>query len=96
MNGAEKGNGFRPLARLWLVAFAIWLPPSIAVAQVPPPPVQSTVDENSVDLTTGRILVGRTDVAIGPNNHHGLGFSRQWVDSGWRALSEQMHRLVRR
>ncbi|MBT2134649.1 hypothetical protein KK137_09915 [Croceibacterium sp. LX-88] len=51
---------------------------------VPPPPVRSTVDSTGVDLLSGKVLVGATDVAIGPDDHRGLRFGRQFVENGWR------------
>ena len=44
----------------------------------------SQIDERGVDLTSGRLIIGGTDVGIGPSNHHGLRFSRQWSTSAWR------------
>lgn len=46
------------------------------------PPVQSSIDHNSVNLDTGELIISSTDVSIGPNNHHGLKYTRQFVRNG--------------
>ncbi|WEK46400.1 MAG: hypothetical protein P0Y56_15530 [Candidatus Andeanibacterium colombiense] len=67
-----------------LLAAALFAGPALADDPVPAPPVRSTVDANGVDLTSGQLLLGRTDVSIGPDDHHGLSFTRHWVSNGWR------------
>lgn len=80
---------FRKILRQFLVFLAA-LSPLSALAQeapVPAPPVRSSIDGNAVDLTSGRLLLSNGDLSIGPANHHGLSFSRQWVENGWRIAS---------
>src|SRR5690606_29703158 len=64
--GPVTGKRFiRQLVLLWALLAGVWVP-SPAQAQgtpVPPPPVRSTVDQNGIDLTSGRLLLSRTDVA---------------------------------
>jgi len=88
MSGGKMIMNLTVLDRLVAFALAVLaaaLVPDLAAAQsVPPPPVRSTVDENGVDLTSGQMLIGGTDVSIGPGDHHGLSFTRQWVENGWR------------
>jgi len=60
-----------------------------AVAQVPgnsapPPPMPSQIDEFGVDLTSGSLVIGGADISIGPDDHRGLRFVRQWAKHAWR------------
>ncbi len=48
------------------------------------PPNPSSIDQHSVDLLTGKLVIDRVDVTIGPSDYHGLRFARQFVGSGWR------------
>lgn len=50
----------------------------------PPPPTPSSVDSRGVDLISGKLLMGGTDLAIGPASHHGLSLTRQWSGNSWR------------
>ncbi len=49
-----------------------------------PPPVFSTIDENSVDLVSGTISLAMQDVTIGQPGSGGLAFTRYWIGTGWR------------
>ena len=50
----------------------------------PAPPMPSQIDQFGVDLTSGRLVTGGADVSIGPADHHGLSFARQWSEHAWR------------
>jgi hypothetical protein len=52
-----------------------------AKAQMPPPPLDKSVDDNGVDSMRGTLDgVGRTvDVSIGPEGTGGLSFERWWI-----------------
>lgn len=58
----------------------------IVMAQsfVPAPPEMGDVDGNGVHLPSGDLLAARGGVSIGPANDHGLSYSEQYVDIGWR------------
>ena len=79
------GRLFIPVL-LVLAALLPGLPAHAQGTPVPPPPVRSTVDERGVDLTSRTPLIVTPDVSIGPSDHHGLSFSRQWVENGWRIV----------
>lgn len=62
---------------------------SLALAQtVPPdvdlPPIRSSVDENDVNLVTGKLLVTGNTLTIGSPKSGGLSFERFWTGNGWR------------
>jgi RHS repeat-associated protein len=61
-------------------AFAQLVPPPSA----PAPPMPSQIDGRGVDLLSGRLVMGGADLAIGPSNHQGVRFSRQWSKNAWR------------
>lgn len=68
-----------------LLVLGTFMAAGTASAQgAPPPPVPLNVDERGVDVVTGKLVLGRVDVAIGPADHRGLVFGRQWVENGWR------------
>ncbi|MGC1269735.1 MAG: hypothetical protein WA842_03960, partial [Croceibacterium sp.] len=75
----------RKCMAILLLTISIACGSTSAQAQVPPPPVRSTVDENGVDLTSGQVFLPRGGVSIGPEGSKGLSFSQIWVESGWRA-----------
>lgn len=56
------------LTRSWLAAFALlWLAlPSAASAQTDIPPVYPSLDDNGVDVATGRVVVAPARISIGP------------------------------
>jgi RHS repeat-associated protein len=58
-----------------------------AVAQISPivpvPPQRSPVDENGVDLATGRIQLAAPEVSIGNPPEGGLQHIRYWSGNGW-------------
>jgi RHS repeat-associated protein len=69
----------------WLLLAALLLMAAPASAQsVPAPPNPSSIDEHGIDLISGKQVMGATSVSIGPDDHHGLSFGLQWVDTGWR------------
>jgi len=74
----------RLVAATLLLLCALLLTAAPALAQTPPPPNPSSIDGHGVDLVSGRVITGATDVAIGPNDHHGLSFGRQLVNGTWR------------
>ena len=47
------------------------------------PPVRSAIDANGVDIMRGQYMASATDLTIGPDDHHGLKNTRQWI-AGWR------------
>lgn len=71
---------------LLVIAGAILQVPANAQAPTPspPPPMPSQIDEHGVDLTSGKLVLGGSDVSIGPSDHRGLQFARQWSQNGWR------------
>lgn len=58
--------------------------PTIASAQVTPP-VRRSIDENGVDVLRGSFNIEETDVSIGGAAPHGLAYSRQGINGGWRS-----------
>jgi RHS repeat-associated protein len=73
--------------RLGLIAWSLLFVLAAAVparAQVPAPPETGEIDERGVHLPTGDLIATRPGVSIGPDSHHGLSFSQQYVDTGWR------------
>lgn len=74
----------RAIGAIWLALAALLLIAAPAAAQTPPPPNPSNIDERGIDLISGGIVSGGSDVAIGPADHRGIGVSRQWVKTGWR------------
>lgn len=59
-----------------------------ALAQsLPAPPQPVNVDENGVDVATRTLVIGQTDLAIGPRDHRGLRVDRQLAAYGWRISS---------
>lgn len=55
-----------------------------AQSLAPPPPQPVNIDENGVDIASRTLVVGVTDLAIGPGDHHGLQLKRQLAAYGWR------------
>ena len=53
-----------------------------ALAQIAPPPVRQSVDENGVDVLSGKFLVGQTNVSIGPSEG-GLSYRSFAYDGRW-------------
>lgn len=51
------------------------------------PPIQPTIDARSVDLPTGTLAASVADITIGPGDHMGLAYVRQWTPSQWRQSS---------
>lgn len=83
----------RLLSRNWVqsvrivgvLASTVSLQPAIAQIDIPIPPVRETVDERSVDLTSGSVAIGATDISIGDPSRGGLVFQRYWTgSSGFR------------
>ncbi|TCD04339.1 hypothetical protein EYB45_08870 [Erythrobacteraceae bacterium CFH 75059] len=75
--------------RWWLLLGTAVMPPALssapAVAQsvtLDPPPVRLPLDEHGVDLSSGRVVVPSSSVAIGGDN--GLVHTRTRVGNGWR------------
>jgi RHS repeat-associated protein len=58
--------------------------PASAQSGTSPTPFPLNVDGNGVNLTTGELIVEDNALSIGPADQHGLRFSRQWVNNGWR------------
>src|SRR5687767_4051307 len=77
-------GSLRAAACAMSLLIATLLAPAPASAQTAPAPNPSSIDERGVDLLSGKVIVGSTDVSIGPPDHRGLSFSRQWVNNGWR------------
>ncbi|MCI4590401.1 hypothetical protein MOK15_09875 [Sphingobium sp. BYY-5] len=79
------------MMRYWLAMLAALgiIAASAAHAQdaAPSPPTRPSIDENAVNLTTGQLITSVTDISIGPNDHHGLQYVRQWVAPQWRQAS---------
>jgi len=74
--------------RSWIPALLALLCANLAIpasAQVPAgaPPVRSAIDANGVDILRGTYMATATDLSIGPDDHHGLRNTRQWI-AGWR------------
>ena len=69
---------------LSLLAALLLLAPIQAAAQTSPAPNPSSVDARGVDLLDGDLILGAVDLAIGPSDHRGLTFGRQWTGGGWR------------
>jgi len=63
---------------------AAGLLPVVASAQVTPP-VRRSIDENGVDVIRGSFNLEQTDVSIGGAGSHGLAYSRQNINGGWRS-----------
>jgi RHS repeat-associated protein len=84
---AGQPSTVRVLA-LWflvLAALGMHVPASAQTpTPSPPPPMPSQIDEHGVDLASGKLVLGGTDVSIGPSDHRGLSFSRQFSKQGWR------------
>lgn len=58
---------------------------SEAAAQASPtPPEHYTVDPRGVDLVTGGLVHGTTDLVIGAPGEGGISHGRVWVNGGWR------------
>lgn len=57
--------------------------PATAQALASAPPVRSAIDANGVDILRGKYMAIATDLSIGPDDHHGLRNTRQWI-AGWR------------
>ena len=79
----------RSFRRLCEIALAVSLfcgIGSTASAQTftPAPPETGEVDDNGGYLPTGDLVTSRGGVSIGPADHHGLSFTQQYVDTGWR------------
>lgn len=79
-----SGSHFRRLACLLTAMICTAFAALPAAAQVPAPPETGEVDGNGVHLPSGDLVLARGGVSIGPADHHGLNFSQQYVDSGWR------------
>ena len=83
-----SGDIKRPGRRLKLIALstACTLVPGHAYCQsaAPPPPFRPNIDQRSVSLTTGQLIAGAVDISIGPDDHRGLKFVRQWTPNQWR------------
>ena len=59
---------------------------SQASAQSQPPPPEEVLNPSTggVDIATRELNLANTDLAIGPGDHRGLQFTRQWAKQGWR------------
>lgn len=60
---------------------------SVAMAQsisIPEPPVRSPLDQNGVNLSTGKIELTDPGVMIGKAGAGGLAHNRVWMSNGWR------------
>jgi len=89
MGGWMHRAGSRLASRLaaFIAALAVYalLAAAPAAAQsVPAPPNPYSVDENAVDWVSGKVVLGGTDLSIGPADEHGLQLGRQYVGTGWR------------
>lgn len=86
---AEQQSG--PLIRATFAFAAALLALSanspLLAQSLPPPPQPASVDENGVDVGTRTLVVGGTDLAIGPGDHRGLRIDRQLASYGWRISS---------
>ena len=81
-------TGMRKLGLAVLAAVGLLAAlPAQAQDGAPPPPTRPAIDDKSVNLTTGQLVTSVTDISIGPNDHHGLQWTRQWVTSQWRQAS---------
>ncbi len=76
--------GIRSLSGVSLGAISLLLASQASAQTLPPPPQPVNVDENSVDVSTRALVLGATDLSIGPNDHRGLQLSRQLATYGWR------------
>ena len=73
------------LLALQLAAVGPAIAQGTAIPQgVAPPPEPMNLDERGVSLTAGQVIMDAVDLTIGPADHRGLQFTRQWVSSGWR------------
>ncbi len=59
----------------------------LSAQSLPPPPQPASVDENGVDVGTRTLVMGGTDLAIGPGDQRGLRIDRQLASYGWRISS---------
>ena len=59
--------------------------PAFAQAmQIPPPPVEQSIDGNGVDVALGTFNLSSVDLSIGPAGPQGLFYAREFRGSGWR------------
>ena len=80
-----KRRGIRSLSGVSLGAISLLLASQAsAQTQPPPPPQPMNVDENSVDISSRKLVLGATDLRIGPDDHRGLQLNRQMASYGWR------------
>ncbi|WP_420606740.1 RHS repeat domain-containing protein [Novosphingopyxis sp.] len=78
-------KGIRSLSGVSLGAMSLLLAAEAnAQTQPPPPPQPMNVDENNVDIFTRTLVLGSTDLRIGPDDHRGLQLDRQLATYGWR------------
>jgi hypothetical protein len=82
-DGLRKLAGWKALSGALLLAVLILLASPASAQEIPPPPMPSSIDARGVDLLSGDLIIGNTDLSIGPSDIHGLQLSRQWV-GGWR------------
>ena len=52
--------------------------------QIPPPPVEQSIDGNGVDVALGTFNLSSVDLSIGPAGPQGLFYAREFRGSGWR------------
>jgi len=69
------------VATLAAAGAAMAQPPSVSA---PAPPMPSSVDARGVDLISGQVVMAPADLHIGPSDHRGLTFARQWSEKAWR------------
>lgn len=85
--GALKGSLVRGLFAWIASALAILVTTHSWAQSLPVPPQPVRTDENGVDVATRTLVVGQTDIAIGPGDHRGLRVDRQLSAFGWRISS---------
>lgn len=82
---AMRSMSVRSLTGTSLIAVSMLLSAEAhGQSQPPPPPQPVNVDGNGVDVATRTLVLGQTDLTIGPDDHRGLRVNRQLAKYGWR------------
>lgn len=78
-----KKSVLRGLSGASIGALSLLLAAEASAQVSPPPPQPANIDENGVDIASRHVMLGATDLAIGPADNRGLKLNRQMAQYSW-------------